>query len=74
MGSGNVLIFPDDEKFLNPPSMLEAIAMQVRETEQTMPPEPVPIAKAILDVRSVRLQADLRVRLKPDVTHNRKPL
>lgn len=55
-----VVIFPDDERFLNPPSMLEAIAMQLRETGQTMPVEPALIAKAILDSLAFRYASVLR--------------
>jgi rhamnulokinase len=60
MGSGTVLIFPDDERFLNPPSMLEAIAVQLRETNQTMPAEPAAIAKVILDSLAFRYASVLR--------------
>src|SRR5207247_3282061 len=48
------LIFPDDERLLNPPSMLEAIAMQLNETDQTMPSEPAAIANVILDSLAIR--------------------
>src|SRR5438067_1540635 len=54
------LIFPDDERFLNPPSMLAAIAIQLRETNQTMPSEPPAIAKAILDSLAFRYASVLR--------------
>ena len=60
MARSEVVIFPDDERFLNPPSMLEAIAMQLRETGQTMPVEPVLIAKAILDSLAFRYASVLR--------------
>src|ERR1041385_2878357 len=60
MRSCDVVIFPDDERFLNPPSMLEAIATQLRETEQTMPAEPALIAKAILDSLAFRYASVLR--------------
>jgi len=43
------LIFPDDARFFNPPSMLEAIATQLTETGQEMPQDPPAIAKVILD-------------------------
>ena len=58
--SCDVVIFPDDERFLNPPSMLEAIAMQLRETAQTLPAEPAAIAKAILDSLAFRYASVLR--------------
>jgi rhamnulokinase len=60
MGSCDVVIFPDDERFLNPPSMLEAIATQLRETEQTIPAEPARLAKAILDSLAFRYASVLR--------------
>jgi rhamnulokinase len=43
------LIYPDDERFFNPPSMLDAIATQLAETGQEMPQDPAGIAKVILD-------------------------
>src|SRR5205085_2755200 len=54
------LIFPDDERFLNPQSMLAAIAMQLNETNQTMPSEPAAIAKVILDSLAFRYASVLR--------------
>ena len=48
------LIFPDDQRFLNPPSMLEAIAMQLEETRQMALSEPARIAKAVLDSLAFR--------------------
>jgi rhamnulokinase len=43
------LIYPDDARFLHPPSMLAAIADQMAETGQTMPADPPAVAKVILD-------------------------
>jgi rhamnulokinase len=43
------LIYPDDSRFLNPPSMLAAIAEQMRETGQAAPSGPPAVAKVILD-------------------------
>lgn len=48
------LIFPDDQRFLHPPSMIAAIAMQLNETGQRMPSEPATIAKVILDSLAFR--------------------
>jgi len=48
------LIFPDDQRFFNPPSMLAAIATQLEETNQAMPSGPAAIAKAILDSLAFR--------------------
>ena len=53
-------IFPDDQRFLNPPSMLEAIATQLRETNQTMPSGPAAVAKVILDSLAFRYASVLR--------------
>ena len=54
------LIFPDDQRFLNPTSMLEAIASQLSETNQAMPSEPPSIAKVILDSLAFRYASVLR--------------
>lgn len=54
------LIFPDDPRFFNPSSMVEAIAAQLFETGQYMPDEPAFIAKIILDSLAFRYAAVLR--------------
>ena len=54
------LIFPDDQRFLNPPNMLAAIATQLSETNQEMPSEPATIAKVILDSLAFRYASVLR--------------
>jgi rhamnulokinase len=54
------LIFPDDQRFLNPPSMLKAIATQLEETKQALPPAPAAIAKVILDSLAFRYASVLR--------------
>ena len=61
MGSCDVLIFPDDERFLNPSSMLDAIARQLEETGQAPSTDPPTIAKAILDSLAFRYASVLRV-------------
>lgn len=48
------LIFPDDPRFFNPPSMLEAIAEQMAENNQPCSNEPAIIAKVILDSLALR--------------------
>jgi len=48
------LIFPDDERFLNPPSMLDAIASQMLETGQSVNDEPIILSKIILDSLAFR--------------------
>jgi rhamnulokinase len=60
IGAYGALIFPDDQRFLNPASMLDAIAMQLNETNQTMPSEPAAIAKVILDSLAFRYASLLR--------------
>jgi rhamnulokinase len=54
------LIFPDDKRFFNPPSMLAAIATQLTETVQEMPQDPAAIAKVILDSLAFRYASVLR--------------
>lgn len=53
-------IFPDDPRFFNPPSMLEAIATQLTETRQEMPASAAGIAKVILDSLAFRYASVLR--------------
>jgi rhamnulokinase len=47
-------IFPDDERFLNPPEMLWAIARQMEETGQTFREDPIRVTKIILDSLAFR--------------------
>jgi rhamnulokinase len=57
------LIFPDDPRFLNPPSMLEAIAQHLAEREERSPPGPnaqPAVAKLILDSLALRYASVLR--------------
>ncbi len=54
-------IFPDDERFLNPPKMTAAIVRQLNETGQTLIDEnPVVIAKIIFDSLAFRYASVLR--------------
>ena len=53
-------IFPDDERFLNPVSMLAAIEEQISETGQTIYKSPVLVTKIILDSLAFRYAAILR--------------
>lgn len=53
-------IFPDDERFLNPPKMLKAIREQMRETGQNFDENPVFAAKVILDSLAFRCASVLR--------------
>ncbi len=55
------LIYPDDPRFLNPPSMLEAIAAQLAETGQRMPPGPAEVAKLVLDSLALRYASVVRM-------------
>ena len=58
--AGGALIFPDDPRFLNPPSMLEAITEQLAEREERVPADPPWIAKLILDSLAHRYASVLR--------------
>lgn len=58
--SGGALIFPDDPCFLNPPSMLEAIALQLAEREERSPIDQPAVAKLILDSLALRYASVLR--------------
>ncbi len=53
-------IFPDDERFLNPPEMLKAIAGQMRESGQTFIENPPVICKIIFDSLAFRYASILR--------------
>jgi len=53
-------IFPDDERFLNPDSMLEAINSQLNETEQKVYKNPVFVTKIILDSLAFRYGSILK--------------
>ncbi len=53
-------IFPDDERFLNPNSMLEAIESQLIETKQKVYKNPVFVTKIILDSLAFRYASVLR--------------
>ena len=53
-------IFPDDERFLNPPSMLEAIESQLAETGQKKHKSPVFVTKIILDSLAFRYASVLQ--------------
>jgi rhamnulokinase len=54
------LIFPDDPRFFNPPSMVEAIAMQLAEMDQETPAKAAAVAKVILDSLAFRYASVLR--------------
>ncbi len=53
-------IFPDDARFLNPPDMLQAIAGQMRESEQVFDENPAVVAKIIFDSLAFRYASVLR--------------
>lgn len=53
-------IFPDDERFLNPPGMLAAIAGQLAETGQDYEENPAVVTKIILDSLAFRYASVLR--------------
>jgi rhamnulokinase len=54
-------IFPDDRRFFNPPSMLDALASQLKESGQEMPDQPGQVAKIILDSLAFRYASVLRL-------------
>lgn len=54
------LIFPDDARFFNPPSMLDAIAGQMAEGGQRAATNPPEVAKVILDSLALRYGSVLR--------------
>jgi rhamnulokinase len=60
MAEGAGLIYPDDARFFNPPSMLDAIAEQLAETDQPISDRPPVIAKVILDSLAWRYASVLR--------------
>ena len=53
-------IFPDDPGFLNPPSMLDAIAVQLTETGQEFDKSPAAISKIIFDSLAFRYSSVVR--------------
>lgn len=48
------VIFPDDERFFKPASMLDAVAEQLSESDQRVPDDPVTITKVVLDSLAFR--------------------
>jgi rhamnulokinase len=58
--AGGVLIFPDDRRFLNPPSMLEALKQQLAERDEDLPADRIAIARLILDSLALRYASVLR--------------
>jgi rhamnulokinase len=53
-------VFPDDERFLNPPSMIEAIRVQLRETGQEFNDDPALLSRIIFDSLALRYASVLR--------------
>jgi rhamnulokinase len=60
LGGEPGLIYPDDTRFLNPPSMLAAIGEQMRVTGQAAPPDPPSVVKVILDSLAQRYASVFR--------------
>jgi rhamnulokinase len=56
----DALIFPDDARFLNPPSMLEAIKAQLSESGYLLPDNPPAVARMIFDSLALRYASILR--------------
>ncbi len=57
---GGALIFPDDPRFLNPASMLNAIAQQLAQRAELIPQNPPAIARMIMDSLALRYVSVLR--------------
>jgi len=54
------LIYPDDERLFNPPSMIAAIATQLDETGQTINEDPAALTATILDSLALRYASIIR--------------
>ncbi len=54
------LVFPDDPRFLNPPSMTTAIAVQMVETGQPAVSAPAAVTRVVLDSLALRYASVLR--------------
>lgn len=48
------VVFPDDPRFLNPPSMTAALRQQLAETGQSVGDDPAELAKVVLDSLALR--------------------
>lgn len=57
IGDDHPLIFPDDPRFFNPPSMLAAIAEQLAGNNLPVPVDPPTMAKVILDSLALRYRS-----------------
>jgi len=60
-GPSETLIYPDDSRLFNPPSMLDAIASQVTERGHAAPTEPQAGTRMILDSLALRYASVLRM-------------
>jgi len=56
----DAFIFPDDQRFLNPPSMIAALETQLLETGQEFAPDPAAVSKIIFDSLAFRYASVLR--------------
>ena len=54
------LIFPDDERFFKPASMVDAVAEHLAENNQSVPDDPVTMTKIILDSLAFRYASVLK--------------
>ena len=54
------LIFPDDERFFKPASMLDALAEQLSQNNQRVPDDPITMTKVILDSLAFRYASVLK--------------
>lgn len=60
MSKPRSLIYPDDPRFLNPSSMVEAVSEQLRQTGQTVPETPAEITACILQSLALRYASVIR--------------
>ncbi len=60
-GPSETLIYPDDSRLFNPPSMLNAMADQLKATGQAAPADPREVTRMILDSLALRYASVLRM-------------
>lgn len=60
MSKPRSLIYPDDPRFLNPSSMVEAVSEQLREIGQTVPESPAEMTACILQSLALRYASVIR--------------
>ena len=66
------LIFPDDERFFKPASMLDAVAEQLSENDQRIPDDPITMTKVILDSLAFRYASVIKTDRVFDRANNKR--